>query len=259
MNDSQSGPPQPATSDGPMVSIVVPCYNEEAVIGNSYKRIDDACRAQGIAYEVIFGNDGSTDKTLELIQSLAEAEPAVKITSHYPNRGAGYTYREMYDSARGDIIVQMDADMAMPPEIGLPKLLESLAGADMAIGSRYAGVRADYPLKRRVFSRGYIMFTRLLFNLEVTDTQTGFLAFYKKILTALDPRSDGFEFLVEFIAQAHAGGYKVVEVGLPWHHDTTSGETDVWRESTKMLLGTLRARRRFVEFKRGRRGLGKSA
>ncbi|MDO8736740.1 MAG: glycosyltransferase family 2 protein [Thermoleophilia bacterium] len=232
------------------MSVAVPCYNEEAIIEASYRRIKDTCEAQGVTYEIIFGNDGSSDATLGMLEALAASDPAVRITSHSPNRGAGYTYRELYGAARGDIIIQMDCDLAMPVEVSIPTFLEALKTADVAVGSRYVGIKADYPLKRRIFSRGYTMLTRMLFDLSVVDTQTGFMGFYRKILPALDLNADGFELLVEFIAQANAAGFHVAEVGLPWFHDTTSGETEVWSESMKMLAGTLRVKRRFNRLKK---------
>lgn len=228
----------------------VPCYNEESIIDASYRRIKDTCEAQDITYEIVFGNDGSADATLKMLESIAEADSTVRITTHFPNRGAGYTYRELYANAQGEIIIQMDCDLAMPVEVAIPTFLEALESADLVVGSRYVGIKADYPLKRRVFSRGYTMLTRALFDLSVVDTQTGFIGFYRKILPSLDLTADGFELLVEFIAQANAAGYRIAEVGLPWFHDTTSGETEVWSESYKMLKGTLRVKRRFNQLKK---------
>ena len=180
-----------------------------------------------------------------MLEEIGARDPVVRVTSHLPHRGAGFTYRELYAAAHGEIIIQMDCDLAMPVEVSIPTFLTALEAADVAVGSRYVGIKADYPLKRRIFSRGYTMLTRLLFDLSVIDTQTGFMGFYRKILPSLDLNADGFELLVEFIAQANAAGFKVAEVGLPWFHDTTSGETEVWSESVKMLAGTLRVKRRF--------------
>ncbi len=230
----------------PSISVVVPCYNEEAIIDASYRRVKGTCEAQGVSYEIIFGNDGSGDSTLSKLEAIAAADPAVRITSHFPNRGAGFTYREMYAAARGEIIIQMDCDLAMPAEVTIPTLLAALKEADFAVGSRYVGIKADYPLKRRIFSKGYTVLTRLLFHLDIVDTQTGFIGFHKRLLQSVELSADGFEMLVEFIALAHGAGYKVVEVGLPWFHDTTSGETEVWSESVKMLKGTLRVKRRLT-------------
>lgn len=226
------------------LTVVVPCYNEEAVIKNSYRRLRATCESLAADYEIILGNDGSSDGTLEILKEIAANDGRVIVTSHHPNRGAGYTYREMYAEAGGDIVIQADADLAMPPEAALPALLAALADADVAVGSRYVGVKAEYPLKRKLFSRGYILLNRILFKLDVKDTQTGSMAFYRNMLPSLDLQADGFEMLLEFVVQAEAAGLKVAEVGLPWRHDTTSGETDVWRETARMLAGTIRLRRR---------------
>jgi len=240
-----------------MLTVAIPCYNEENILDENYRRLKDTCEAQGITYEIIFGNDGSVDRTLEMIEGYAAADPHVRVTSHFPNRGAGFTYREMWRAACGEIVMHMDADLAMPAEVTVPTLLGALKdGADVAVGSRYVGIKAEYPLKRVIFSHGYTMLARLLFNLDVVDTQTGFIGFYKRILPTLDPRSDGFEILVEFIAQANEAGFRIAEVGIPWFHDTTSGETEVWSESVKMLTGTLKVKRRFSRFKRERRKIG---
>ncbi len=241
--------PSPAA---PYLTVAIPCYDEEAILPATYPRMKRILEAQGVSWELIFGNDGSNDRTLELIQGYAAADENVLTTTHYPNRGLGYTYRDMYAAARGEIIITLDCDLAMTPEVTVPTFLQTLKHADVAIGSRYKGVKADYPLKRLVFSWGYIMMNRLLFNLKVLDTQTGTVGFHREVLPMLDLQADGPEMLVEFIAQASSLPLKMEEVALPWVHDTTSGETPVWRTSAQMLAGTLRVRRRFGRFKRAR-------
>lgn len=234
----------------PFLSLCIPCYNEEAILHTTYPRIKGVLEAQGVAYELIFGDDGSTDRTLEIIKKVADDDPQVRYTTHFPNRGPGRAYKDMYEAARGEIIIMTDCDLAMTPEVAVPTFLETLKSAEMVIGSRYKGVKADYPLKRRVFSWGYIAINRVLFNLKVLDTQTGSVGFYRRILPLLDLRADGPEMLLELIAQVGALNLKVEEVALPWVHDTTSGETPVWRTSAQMLAGTLRLRRRYGAFKR---------
>ncbi|RJQ44225.1 MAG: glycosyltransferase family 2 protein [Gaiellales bacterium] len=236
----------------PRLSVVVPCYNEEAVIRDSYGKIRQALELSGESYEIIFGNDGSSDATPAILEEIAAADGAVRLTGHNPNRGAGYTYREMYGAARGGIIIQMDADLAMPAEAAVPAFLAALEGADVAVGSRYGSEETEYPLLRRVFSRGYIGLIKALFRLGLSDTQTGFVGFRRTVLDELDLRSDGFEILVEFFAQAREAGFRIVEVNLPWVHDTSSGETNVWKESVRMLTGTLRVRRGLGEYRRNR-------
>lgn len=234
----------------PFLTVVIPCYDEEAILQTTYIRIKSVLEAQGVTYELIFGDDGSTDRTLEIIKDFAASDGQVRYTTHMPNRGPGRAYKDMYEAARGEIIIMTDCDLAMTPEVAVPTFLETLRTADVVIGSRYKGVKADYPLKRRIFSWGYIALNRVLFNLKVLDTQTGSVGFYRRILPSLDLRADGPEMLLEFIAQVGALDLRVEEVALPWMHDTTSGETPVWRTSAQMLAGTIRLRRRYGAFKR---------
>lgn len=234
---------QESMKGAPAVSIVIPCYNEAGIIRETCARLVEALDRTERGYEIIFGNDGSTDSTPAILEELA-VDGRIRTTGHYPNRGAGYTYREMYAAALGDIIIQMDADLAMPPEAVLPAFLEALTDADVVAGSRYGSQETEYPLLRRIFSRGYMVLIKGLFRLELSDTQTGFVGFRRQVLDELDLESDGFEILVEFFAQAQAAGFRIVEVDLPWVHDTRSGETNVWKESVRMLRGTVKVRRR---------------
>jgi dolichol-phosphate mannosyltransferase len=235
------------------LSIVIPCFNEESVVRDTYAKLRQVLDGIDASSEIIFGNDGSSDATPAILEEIAGADEGVRLTSHYPNRGTGYTYREMYQAAMGEIIIQMDADLAMPAEVAVPALMESLVDADVAVGSRYGAETTEYPLLRKVFSRGYIGMIKMLFRLEVSDTQTGFIGFRRTVLEELDLRSDGFEILVEFIAQAQESGMRIVEVNLPWVHDTASGETNVWKESVKILTGTVRVKRELREYRKQRR------
>lgn len=237
------------SGDGVLLSAVVPCYNEESIIRETYQRLHGVLEGTGLSYEIIFGNDGSDDSTPAILEDIALDDANVRLTGHYPNRGAGYTYREMYQAARGGIIVQMDADMAMPAEEAIPAFLRALGDADIVVGSRYGDAATEYPLLRRVFSRGYISLIRAVFSLRLSDTQTGCVGFYRSVLDELDLRSDGFEILVEFFAQAQEAGFRIEEVNLPWLHDTRSGETNVWKESARMLAGTIRVRRGLSEYR----------
>ena len=242
-----------ASKGRPQLTVVVPCYNEEAIIRRTYGRLSEALAHSCEGYEIIFGNDGSCDATPEILADIAAADDCVRLTGHYPNRGAGYTYREMYRIARGEIIIQMDADLAMPAEAAIPAIRRALTDADVAVGSRYGAEATEYPLLRKIFSRGYIGIVKVLFRLKVSDTQAGLIGFRREVLDELDLRSEGFEILVEFVAQAQEAGFHIVEVNLPWVHDKSSGETNVWKESVKMLVGTVQVRRGLISYRKSRR------
>lgn len=225
------------------LSVVIPCYNEEKIIYQSYQRLmevlgkDDDCKYD---YELIFANDGSTDKTLNELNRIKADNQRVRIVSYLPNHGAGYASRQLYDAAQGDVIIQMDADLAMDPQDTIPTFLKEIQNADVVIGSRYAGLKADYPLRRRIPSRIYHTLNKILFKIDIRDTQSGFFAFKKEPLKSVKCNSDGFEIHVELFHKLKKQGYNFKEVPIKFRHKTESGETSILVNGPKMLYNTLR-------------------
>src|SRR3989338_5060767 len=113
-----------------MISILIPCYNEEEMLSNTYKRLKTELVCQDQPYEIIFCNDGSTDNTLKLLTEIERQDEKVKIMSYSPNKGPGYAFRQMYSKARGEILIHMDADLAMDPKETIPFFLEAIKHAD---------------------------------------------------------------------------------------------------------------------------------
>ncbi|MGK5548892.1 glycosyltransferase family 2 protein [Streptomyces sp. URMC 127] len=115
MPASQSSPPSPTT---PLISVVLPCYNEEAVLGRTHDRITRALRpAEGLRYEVIYVDDGSTDATWNLIRTFARESPMVRAVRFSRNFGHQAACLGGLREARGDAVVVIDADLQDPPEI----------------------------------------------------------------------------------------------------------------------------------------------
>lgn len=117
------------------LSLVIPAYNEETILADT---IDTALRFlaehSGGDYELIISDDGSTDRTREIAQSISDAH--LRVVSHTPNRGKGSAVREGILAATGDFIVCTDADLAYGLEV-VPGMLTLLSGgADLAVGSR---------------------------------------------------------------------------------------------------------------------------
>lgn len=223
-----------------MISLVVPCYNEEPILERTHAKIRDAIEAVTEDYEILFANDGSTDGTLAVLERLAASDPRVKVISYTPNRGAGYAHRQLYAACRGDRVLLLEADLAMDPNEVIPRFLERLESYDVVVGSRYLGVQPDYPLYRRIVSNAHRLLVRLLFDLELADTQAGFAGFRKPVLDAVDLRSDRWEILVETYAKAKAQGFRICELPLKFSHSTESGETQVLLEAPRQLLRILR-------------------
>ena len=105
------------------VSIVIPCYNEEAVLDTSYRRFSDVLGSSGYDYELIVINDGSRDRTLEILTSLAQTDSHLKVISFSRNFGHQNAVTAGLHHCTGDIAVIIDADLQDPPEV-IPQMIE---------------------------------------------------------------------------------------------------------------------------------------
>jgi len=116
---------------GGLVSVVIPAYNEEAAIGDDLDLIKRTMDATGLPYEVIVVNDGSTDRTVEIVSS----RPWVKLLHHSHNRGTGAARSTGVRAALGNLILMTDGDGTYPNQ-DMPKLVDELQRCDMVIGAR---------------------------------------------------------------------------------------------------------------------------
>ncbi|HSK95680.1 MAG TPA: polyprenol monophosphomannose synthase [Euzebyales bacterium] len=196
--------------------VVVPTYNEAATI----RRIVEAVRATGRAH-VLVVDDGSPDGTGDIADWLAERDYGVHVLHRSEKAGLGAAYRAglRWGLAAGfDALGEMDADGSHDPT-DVPRLLDALGNADLVIGSRYVpgGAVRNWPLHRRLLSRGANLYVQACTGLPVNDATAGFRVFRREALIALDldnAQSDGYSFQIEMALRAHAAGFRVVEVPI---------------------------------------------
>jgi hypothetical protein len=112
---------------------------------------------------------------------------------------------------------------------------------DLVVCSRYKGVAADYPWRRRLPSLAYRLVYRMLLGLPVADAMSGFFGFRRRLLDALPPLAmDGFEVYLELFARAHRQGFRLHEIPIRFVHQTASGEVSVLATAPRQLKNTLR-------------------
>ena len=99
------------------ISIVVPCYNEEAVIRQTHTRLVDVLEKAGLPFEIVYVNDGSRDRTLAILRALVESDERVRVISFSRNFGHQLAVTAGIDCADGDAVVLIDADLQDPPEL----------------------------------------------------------------------------------------------------------------------------------------------
>jgi len=196
------------------VVAVIPAYNEERSIA---KVILQTKRYVDI---VIVGDDGSTDMTGEIARALGAV-----VVRNDRNRGKGYTLKLLFAKAfemGADIVVALDADGQHDP-IYIPKLIEPLINgcADMAIGSRYAGLKPrEIPLYRRIGLKIIGLLHKPVIR-EVQDTQSGYRAYSKKVVEVLarELRVTGYGTETEQLYLAKQYGWRVVEIPVKIVYD----------------------------------------
>jgi len=230
----------------PQLSIVIPAYNESARIERTLERVMECVQRQGWDAEVLVVDDGSVDRTVEIVRGWMEREPRLYLVQNDGNRGKGYSVRNGLLQASGDVVMFTDADLSAPMEEA-ERLMAAIAeGADVAIGSRWMDRTRQtmhQPLHRRFFGRCFNWVTRTVMGLPFKDTQCGFKAFKRSAAQVIFrlQRIERWGFDPEILFIAHKLGYNVREVAVTWGHDERS-RMSYLRDGMKMLeeIATIR-------------------
>ena len=196
------------------ISIVIPAYNEESRLRPTLDRVLDFIRLQAWDAEVIVVDDGSGDRTPDIVREYAQNNAILRLVQNPGNRGKGYSVRNGVLNARGRIILFSDADLSSPIEEA-PKLLAAIeAGADIAIGSRW--MRSELQTKRQsvarqVLGRVFNLLLRMVLRLDFKDTQCGFKAFRRRAAKAVFPmqRIERWGFDPEILFLARRAGFRI--------------------------------------------------
>lgn len=192
------------------VSIVIPAYNEEDSISEVIDQIDAVMKKQEASYEILVVNDGSTDKTGEVLK-LAP----VNVIQHEFNRGYGASLKSGIKKACGEIIVITDADGTYPPE-EIPNLLSHMDECDMVVGARI-GAKAEIPLIRKPAKWFLSKLANYLSGTKIPDLNSGLRAFRKE--TAMEfyhmlPR--GFSFTTTITLGMHSNDYVIKYIPIDY-------------------------------------------
>jgi len=194
----------------PLVSVVIPLYNEE----NSIKSLLNSFPDQ-YSYEILIIDDGSTDNSIQKIKEAKNS--AVKIIQHEKNLGYGAAIKSGFDHAKGDIIVTMDSDGQHDPN-EIKCLIKPLIAnqADLIVGSRYLGkCKYKIPLHTRAGEYFIKMSLWFLYNQKVFNNQNGFRAFKKDSLELFKKiKSNGMGFTTELLFESAYNGLKIVEIPI---------------------------------------------
>jgi dolichyl-phosphate beta-glucosyltransferase len=233
-------------SDRPFLSVIIPAYNEERRLPQTLQSVVDYLARQSYASEIVVVDDGSRDKTAEVVDSFRTTHPNVLLIRN-DHRGKGFAVRAGVLAAQGHIVLFSDADLSTPIEEIAELLPWFEHGYGIVIGSREGSgaKRIEEPFYRHIMGRVFNFVVRLLTVHGIDDTQCGFKAFRddvaRDVFTRMklygenaqavaDSMVTGFDVEVLFIGQK--SGYKIKEVPVEWRYGNETKVNplrDSWR------------------------------
>lgn len=242
---SDRGPGGDGIEPGPKLSAVVPVFNERYLVGESLRRLLSAEIAGISELEVIVVDDGSSDGTSEILDSVAAREPErLRLIRHETNRGKGAAVRTGIAHATGDLIVFHDADLEYDPR-DFGKLVRPFLedGADVVYGSRFlpSERRRVLYFRHTIGNRFITWLSNLCTDLNLTDIETCYKMFRAPLLKSIPIRSNDFRMEPEITAKVSKRKCRVFEVPISYLGRTyQEGKKIGWRDGFKALAAIVR-------------------
>jgi dolichol-phosphate mannosyltransferase len=213
---------EPTRSRDQRLSLVIPAWNEEESIEQAIGEAVAALTALVRDYEIIVVDDGSTDRTAELVRTHAAANPRIRLVQHPRNRGYGAALRTGFQEAKFELVSFTDADCQFDLR-ELEAMLPLSRRFDIVSGYRIG--RQD-PALRRFLSWGYNTLVGLLLGSSVHDIDCALKVFRRDRLARILPESDNYFANTEMLARARMEGLSVGEVGVH-HRERVGGQSKV--------------------------------
>src|SRR5215210_2119370 len=223
----------------PLLSVVMPCYNERETIEEIIRRV----LAVPIRTELIVVDDGSKDGTRDILSEL-ERELHFKLVFQPVNAGKGAALRRGFEDVTGDLVVIQDADLEYSPE-EFPELIELICDgkADVVYGSRFLGRHRVFLFTHYLGNRVVTLATNILYNTMLTDMETCYKAMKVEVLRSMTLKSNGFGIEPEITAKVFKRGYRVYEVPITYAgRGYDQGKKITWRAGFVALWVLLKYR-----------------
>jgi glycosyltransferase involved in cell wall biosynthesis len=196
----------------PYVSVVVPAFNEEANLRSTATLIADKLDELKTSFEMIIVNDGSTDRTRDIAEELAEADARIRLINHPHNLGPGSGVFTGIQAGKGEFVIFIPADLALDIH-ELHKYVDASRECDLVVGIR--SDRRDYSLFRKLVSLVNIALIRLLFGMK--ERQFNYIHMYRReMLERIQIESRGVFLTAEIMIKAHDLGYCLREVDITY-------------------------------------------
>ncbi len=199
--------------DRPLLSILMPCYNEESTLPEILRRV----RAVNVDMEIIAVDDHSADSTYAILMQEAANDPRIKVIRHPHNRGKGGAIRSALAHARGEIVLIQDADLEYDPQDYYELLVPIVDGrVDVVFGSRFMGRHTGMYFWNALGNICLTFFTNFLFNSWISDMETCYKAMRIEIMRSLKLESNDFRLEPEITAKVLRQGHRIYEVPVSY-------------------------------------------
>lgn len=220
------------------LSVIIPVYNEKGTILQILKKVQDV----PVDKEIIVVDDGSTDGTAELLESIrgetTGAYSNVRVITREENEGKGAAIREGLRHVNGEFVVIQDGDLEYEPMdwLGMLRLMRE-KGANVVYGSRILGKGAKSSLSFYYGGRLLSLLTNVLYNAHITDEPTCYKMFRTDVIRSIKLNCRGFEFCPEVTAKVLKNGHRIYEVPISYKpRMIKEGKKIRWKDGITAIL-----------------------
>ncbi len=221
----------------PLVSFVLPAYNESEFIEGVLQSLDSAVSRRGFGYEIVVVDDGSVDDTCLRAKHYAAKNWHVKVLGYDRNVGKGFAIKTGFWNALGDTVVFLDSDSDIDVR-QVRRYVRALKHGDIVIGSKWhRNSDVEVPCVRRLLGHCFNVLVKLLTGLKVSDTQSGIKAVRRDVFCEIFRRLSvkRYAFDVELLVLARLFGLKVVELPVKLRLPKLFSLREAWRMFCDLL------------------------
>lgn len=225
----------PSASHYRKLSVVVPVFDERNTIVEVVRRMRAVELPEGLDLEIVIVDDGSTDGTREVLPQLRDS--TVRVILHEANRGKGAAVRTGFENVTGDLVLIQDADLEYDPE-DWPRLVNPVlrGKAEVVYGSRFTGERRNMLFFHWIGNRFLSLVTNILYNTTLSDMETCYKLFDRRVIDSLTLKADRFDIEPEITAKVLRQKIRIYEVPISYAgREFDEGKKITWRDGFAAL------------------------